>query len=111
ASRMRVLGRVFDIITNTLALVSSAILVAMMLMTVIKVVMRAVFNHGILGIDQISGVMMVYMTFLGAAWVLRSDSHVSVDLFTEAAPPKLRRILLLISSLIGAAVCFVLTWF
>lgn len=108
---MRVLGRVFDIITNILAFASSAILVAMMLMTVIKVVMRAVFNHGILGIDQISGVMMVYMTFLGAAWVLRSDSHVSVDLFTEAASPKLRRILLFLSSLIGAAVCFVLTWF
>ncbi|GGA69177.1 hypothetical protein GCM10011385_23740 [Nitratireductor aestuarii] len=108
---MKALGRIFDIITDALAVVSSTILVAMMLLTVVKVAMRSVLNYGILGIDQISGIMMVYMTFLGAAWVLRRDSHVVVDLVVASVPQGARRVMLILSSLVGAAVCFTLTWF
>lgn len=108
---MKALGRIFDIITDALAVVSSTILVAMMLLTVVKVAMRSVLNYGILGIDQISGIMMVYMTFLGAAWVLRRDSHVVVDIVVASVPQGARRVMLILSSLVGAAVCFTLTWF
>lgn len=108
---MKALGRIFDIITNTLAFISGLILVSMMLMTVIKVALRVILNHGILGVDQISGIMMVYMTFLGAAWVLRKDGHVTVDLIVSSVPPKVSRVMHVVSSLIGSAVCFAITYY
>ncbi|MET3791297.1 TRAP transporter small permease [Aquamicrobium terrae] len=108
---MKLFGRLLDRIVDAGALLASIILVVMMLATVLKVVLRAFFNHGILGIDQISGTMMVYITFLGAAWVLRRDGHVSVDIITSNLRPAAQRIVMVASSLLGAAVCFVLTWF
>ncbi|WP_164730466.1 TRAP transporter small permease [Pelagibacterium montanilacus] len=108
---MKALGRAFDTILNVLAVIAGVILVSMMLMTVTKVGMRVVMNHGIRGVDQISGTMMVYMTFLGAAWVLRKEAHVTVDLIVAVVPDKVRRIMHVTSSLIGAAACFAVTWF
>lgn len=108
---MRALGRIFDVILNTLAVIAGIILVSMMLLTVTKVGMRVLMNHGILGIDQISGIMMVYMTFLGAAWVLRKDGHVTVDLIVSIVPPRVRKVMNVTASLIGAVTCFAVTWF
>jgi len=108
---MRFLGRVFDRIVDVMAVLASIILVLMMLATVLKITLRAGFNHGMLGVDQLSGVMMVYMTFLGAAWVLRNEGHVMVDLVTSTVGPRTRRMLNIIASLIGALVCFVMTYY
>jgi TRAP-type C4-dicarboxylate transport system permease small subunit len=55
--------------------------------------------------------MMVYMTFLGAAWVLRSESHVMVDLLISSVGPKTQRILNILASIIGAIVCFAMTYY
>lgn len=108
---MSKLERSFDFILDFFSAIAGILLVVMMLATVLKVVLRAMFNHGILGIDQISGTMMVYVTFLGAAWVLRRDGHVTVDIVTANISPQAQRVVMFVSSLIGAAVCFVLTWF
>lgn len=108
---MKALGRLFDFILNAFAVVSGVILVTMMLATVVKIGMRLFLNHGILGIDQISGVMMVYMTFLGAAWVLRNDGHVTVDIVTGAMPPGPRRVVNIIGSLVGAFACLLVAYF
>lgn len=108
---MKLFGRILDRIVDLGALLASIVLLVMMLATVIKVALRTFFNHGLLGIDQVSGTMMVYLTFLGAAWVLRRDGHVSVDIITSNLPAGAQRVVLVASSLIGAAVCFVLTWF
>lgn len=108
---MKSFGWLFDRVIDATAGLASAILMAMMLITVGKIFLRAVFNIGVLGIDQISGIMMVYMTFIGAAWVLRSDGHVMVDLLTTSVSSSTRRSLNIIASLVAAVVCFAMTYF
>lgn len=108
---MSKLERAFDFILNFFAVIAACLLVAMMLLTVMKVVLRALFHHGILGIDQITGTMMVYITFLAAAWVLRRDGHVTVDIVIANLRPEIQRVVMFFGSLIGAAVCLALTWF
>lgn len=108
---MTAIGKAFDLIIGVLAFIASVILVSMMLLTVVKVVLRSVFGYGILGVDQVSGTMMVYLTFLGAAWVLRKEAHVSVDLLTSAVPAHVERGLYVVGSIVAAVVCFVMTWF
>ena len=54
-----------------------------MLLTNIKVVFRYGLGEGLIGIDQISATLLLYITFLGAAWVLRSEEHVTVDLLVN----------------------------
>jgi TRAP-type C4-dicarboxylate transport system permease small subunit len=108
---MKLAGAAFDWIVNALAVVASLLLIAMMLATVFKVGLRGVAGQGIIGIDQLSGTAMVYMTFLGGAWVLRNNGHVTLDLVLSSARAEVKRKLIILNSLIGAAVCFTLSYY
>ena len=108
---MQRLDRLFDHLLTFFAVVASVLLVGMMLATVLKVAMRATLNHGILGIDQISGTLMVYITFLGAAWVLRKDGHVTVDIAIAALPDRGRAMVLVVASLVAAVACLAVAWY
>jgi len=101
--------RVFDRVLDVGAALAAALLLAVMLATTIKVIFRYVLHEGLIGIDQISGTLLLYITFLGAAWVLRREEHVTIDLLVTGRSPKVRRRLHVISSSMGALVCLVLT--
>jgi C4-dicarboxylate transporter, DctQ subunit len=102
-------ARVFDRVLDLGAALAAALLLAVMLATTIKVIFRYVLHEGLIGIDQISGTLLLYITFLGAAWVLRREEHVTIDLLVTGRSPKVRRHLHVISSVMGALVCLVLT--
>jgi TRAP-type C4-dicarboxylate transport system permease small subunit len=99
----------FDRVIDLGAALAAALLIAIMLATTIKVIFRYVLNQGLIGIDQISGTLLLYITFLGAAWVLRREDHVAIDLLVAGRSPKVRRRFHVVSSILGALVCLVLT--
>jgi TRAP-type C4-dicarboxylate transport system permease small subunit len=103
--------RLFDRMVDAGAVLAAVLLVAVMLATTIKVVFRYGLREGLIGVDQISGAMLLYITFLGAAWVLRRDEHVTLDLLVNALRPRVRRHLLVASSILGALVCLTVTMF
>lgn len=101
-------GRAFDMVLDAGAGLAAVLLLGVMLVTSIKVIFRYGFHEGLVGVDQISGTMLLYITFLGAAWVLRREEHVSIDLLVAGLRPRVRRHLTVINSLIGAAICLLL---
>jgi len=101
-------GRAFDIVLDTGAVLSAVLLLAVMVITSIKVLFRYGFHEGLIGVDQISGTLLLYITFLGAAWVLRREEHVSIDLILARLRPVAQRRLTAANSLIGAIVCLLL---
>lgn len=107
---MQTIGRSLDRLLGFFAFLAGVLLVLMMLATVLKVAMRALFNEGMLGIDQISGTLMVYITFLGAAWVLRQDAHVSVEILTSSLRLTVRRLVQVAGSVVGAVACLALAY-
>ncbi len=58
--------RLFDLVVDAGAVIAAVLLVAVMLATTIKVVFRYGLREGLIGVDQISGTMLLYITFLGA---------------------------------------------
>ena len=103
--------RLFDRIIDAGAAVAAALLIVVMLATTVKVVYRYGLHRSLIGVDQISGVMLLYIAFLGAAWVLRRDEHIIIDLLLGHVQQRTRWFLLLASSLIGAATCLVVAGF
>ena len=61
-------------------------------------------------IIQFNEYSLLWMTFLGSAWVLCRRKHVAVDILTTRLGPKGRRTAEVIHSLLGIAVCGVLCW-
>ena len=60
---------------------------------------------------QFNEYSLLWMTFLGSAWVLSRRKHVSIDLITGRLNPRARRIAEIIHSLMGIGVCGVLCWY
>ena len=103
--------RIFDSVLDAGAALSGALLVAVMLLTSIKVLFRYGLREGLMGVDQISGTLLVYIAFLGAAWVLRREEHVTIDLLVTRFRPKARRRMTCINSVIGALVCLIVAFY
>ena len=103
--------RAFDLIVDGGAILAAVLMIAVMLTTTIKVVFRYGLREGLIGIDQISGTMLLYITFLGAAWVLRREEHVTLDLVVGRIAPEARRQLLIWGSVAGALVCLAVAGF
>lgn len=104
-------GRVFDAILDAGAVLAGVLVLAVMLVTSVKVVFRYVLRAGLIGVDQLSGLLLLYITFLGAAWVLRRDEHVTIDLLVGRLSGPARRRLDAVTSLVGAAICLTLAWY
>jgi TRAP-type C4-dicarboxylate transport system permease small subunit len=103
--------RVFDRIIDAGAVLAAVLLIAVMLATTVKVIFRYGLHKSLIGVDQISGMLLLYIAFLGAAWVLRRDEHVTIDLLLGHVGRRTRWVLTVASSLIGAAVCTVVAVF
>tara|TARA_R110002110_G_scaffold211304_1_gene424010 strand:- start:30568 stop:31095 length:528 start_codon:yes stop_codon:yes gene_type:complete len=63
------------------------------------------------GMQEIIEYILFAGVFLGAPWVLRSGSHVRVDLVISSLPSNVARVFDRALDLLGLAVCCVLVWF
>ena len=91
------------------AALAAVLLIAVMLTTTVKVVFRYGLHKGLIGVDQISGTMLLYIAFLGAAWVLKREEHVTLDIALNALRPKYRRQMLVLGSIVASLVCLILS--
>ena len=82
-----------------------------MLVVSVKVFFRYVLVKGIIGIDELSGLALLYITFFGSAWVLRRREHVFIDLLFNHFTPGIKRWSGFITSAIGAVLCATLMWY
>ena len=106
----RAAARWFDRLLFALAVVAAAIVALVALAIGFEVVMRYFLNRPTRWVIEFSEYALVYIAFLGGAWVLREDSHVSVELLVDALPREARRWLRVVTSLLGAAICATIAW-
>ncbi len=104
------LHRFLDRLNDVMAWVGAVLVLFMMLAISYSVLTRYLFNRPIAWIVEISSYLMLYITFLGTAWLLRRDGHVEIDLFTSHLNLKRQALLKAVTSVAGALVGFILTW-
>jgi TRAP-type C4-dicarboxylate transport system permease small subunit len=107
----RFLGKIYDRVNNFFVFLAALCVVFMMVSITIDVAGRYFFNSPLIWGVEINENMILYMTFLAAAWVLKSDGHVSVELFTSRLRERPRNIVLLVNSIIGIIICLIVTWY
>jgi TRAP-type C4-dicarboxylate transport system permease small subunit len=73
---------------------AAAVFIAVMTFIVLlQIVFRYVFNNSLSWSEELAKVMMVWATMLVAPWAYRMGANVSIDLFVEALPARLRAVL------------------
>ncbi len=102
--------RIYDGVLFGMAIIAGLLLVWLMLSVITSVLMRNVGLQPFAWLFTSAEYGLLYMTMLGAPWLVREKGHVHIELVTAALPVGLRRI---VSRTVAGAcvlVCLILAW-
>lgn len=102
---------IFDRTITILMIASGVIILLDALAVTIDVLMRYAFSITYVGIFELTEYSLLWMTFLGAAFIMRNNGHVRVDAVTNLLNPKNGAILNVIGSIISLFILMVMTFY
>ncbi len=85
-----------DVANEWLGKVFCFLIVILMFVVVGEVIMRYVFNAPSMWAFELSSIVLMYITFLGAGYCLLHGGHVKVDIVSARLPPRTKAIMDLI---------------
>ena len=87
---MRVLTRTYDVVLHAMAIVAAAALAWLMVSVIVSVAMRNAGLQPFAWLFTSAEYSLLYMTMLGAPWLVRERGHVHIELVTAALAPGVR---------------------
>lgn len=104
-------GQIFDRILNIATIVAAAMSGFIMLAICLEVFSRLLFGQSLTWIVDITSMLLLYMTLLSAAWLLREEGHIRIDTLAERLGPQKKRYLRLFTSILTALIFAIITWY
>ncbi|MDD5205153.1 MAG: TRAP transporter small permease [Desulfobacterales bacterium] len=105
------LSRILERINNAMAVLAGLILLFITFSISYSITTRALGIQSPVWTVQFNEYSLLWMTFLGSAWVLSRRKHVAMDVITGQLKPRTRRIADIIHGFMGIFVCGVLFWY
>ncbi len=104
------IGKILDFVEDALAAVAGIMIVFAMLAVCVDVILRYFFDRPVGWVLQFSEYVLLYAPFLGAAYVLKHDAHIRVDLLVGHLGERTKAWLDVWASILGFAVMGVVTY-
>ena len=105
------LNKLVDRVINIMFYAASGLSLVIFFGTCIELFMRYFFNRPQIWAVEVTEYTMLYITFLGTAWLLREEGHVRIDLLLSFLAPNSQAFLNTITSILGAIVCSVIAFY
>ena len=105
------IGSFLDKVMSGLAWLAGWLMMLALLMVCLDVVLRYFFNSPIGGVLQFSEYVLLYIPFLAAAYVLKDERHIKIDIILNRLSPKVQVAVNLITSIFGVFVLLVLSYY
>ena len=102
--------RLYSGFLYAMAFVAGAMLIWLMVSVVVSVLMRNLGMQPFAWLFTSSEYALLYMTMLGAPWLVREKGHVHIELVTAALPPAMRRAISRLVAAACVAVSLILAW-
>ena len=102
--------RIYMILLHTMAFVAGMTLVWLMISVIASVAMRNFCIQPFAWLFTSAEYGLLYMTMLGAPWLVREKGHVHIELVTAALSPRVRQVVSRGVALACVLVCAVLAW-
>ena len=90
--------------------IGGSILVIFVLLSALQVVLRYVFRFSFPWVEELLAILLVWMTFIGAAGLARRRAHIHVEIIDEFLPKKWVRILEIVYNVITIVYLAFLAW-
>ena len=105
------LGRLFDYINIIMVVVSAILLLGLTFIVGADITLRYLFNRPLGWVKEVSEYILVGLGFLVAAWILKDDGHVKMDLVLNKVGSRVQTMMNIITSIISTIIVFIMTWF
>ena len=105
--------RFLEVVEKTslvLAYICGAMVFFMMASIIYDVILRHILNQPTVWADELSCYLLVGISFLGAAYALKTDAHVRIETFVERLPPRARNALEMITDVLSLGFLFIFAW-
>ena len=96
---------------KVLVFIASVMMAGLMIIVCIDLTLRYFFNSPLLWGTEVTEILLLYITFLGMAWVFKEDGHVVIDVFTGKATGRKKKIFNGISYFLVGIVSAVLIYY
>jgi len=107
---MTFVSRIYSSLIDAMAVIAGATLVWLMVSVVVSVLMRNLGLQPFAWLFTSSEYGLLYMTMLGAPWLVREKGHVHIELVTSALPEGSRRVVSRLVAFTCVLVCVILAW-
>lgn len=107
---MRILLKTYDLLILAMAVLAGAGLVWLMVSVIVSVAMRNLGMQPFAWLFTSAEYSLLYLTMLGAPWLVREKGHVHIELVTAALPEGLRQVVSRFVALLCVLVCVILAW-
>lgn len=107
---MRHISQCYAVLLYGMAAIAAATLVWLMVSVIVSVVLRNAGLQPYAWLFTSAEYGLLYMTMLGAPWLVREKGHVHIELVTAMLPVALRQIVSRLVALMCVVVCLILAW-
>lgn len=87
-----------------------ALFAALMLLSVAQIVLRIFFNTGFVWTDELTKLIVLWITLVASIAASRSDRHLRIDIVSNFVPERYARFPKLIVDAFAAAICGLVAW-
>jgi len=101
----------FDRIIGTLAFIAGVLLLLITIFVCYAVIIRYAGFKPPVWVLQFTEYALLWITFLGAAWLLKKDGHIRIDTIVSRLKPASFRKVGIIDDLLGFIVSAIIFWF
>ncbi len=103
-------NHIFDKTLDATTIAASALMIFLMIAITVDIILRYFFNRPTPWMLEVTSFSLLWITFLGVAWLLRKDGHVKMELLLTRLNPRSQTMLNIITSIIIVIVCVILVW-
>jgi len=97
------------ILTNLDAIITATTLSICVVLVNANVIMRYFFNNPIHWAEEVVTSLFVWTVFIGSAYAYRKHSHLGVDILVNILPPKVKKVVKAVMSVVELLVLVMLT--
>lgn len=108
---MKLLGKLLDRINTLMIIVSALLLIGLTLIVGTDITLRYGFSRPLGWVKETSEYILVFLGFLVAAWILKDEGHVKMDLILSRLRPRAQTMMNIITSAVSALVVLVISWY
>ena len=102
---------IFDRIINSMAILAGVLMLLTLFLVCADIGTKLTIGRSLPWVSEIVEYCLLWLTFLGTAWVLKQNAHIRMDMVVDQLDRKHACLLNLFTSIIGATVCLILAWY